>query len=171
MTSDVLRDPHTPQRTPHPPTPDGVTLCPSSPTAYGYVALGSDRHPAPSAQQIAEATDQLVRFCAAHGYTLVGLFIDRREITESGLYRMLQALRHGGASTVIVPDLDHLRHVGALADADSRTAMRYLRTRLLTFEPPPVSRSEDGQAVPDDRPRPRSAPRNQRQRQPTDIPA
>ena len=75
----------------------------------------------------------LAGFASREGYALGGVFTDVRSHTESGLNALLEAIQRGDAVAVVVPDLDHLRHVGCLTGADLPTAGRYLRARLLAM--------------------------------------
>ena len=106
-----------------------------TPTAYGYVSLGPHHHRDDVEHVVRSAAERLARFAAGEGYTFAGVFTDVRGHTESGLYQLLAALRGGDAVAVVVPDLDHLRHVGCLTGADLHRANRYLRARVLPLAP------------------------------------
>ena len=118
------------------------------PAAFAYLALLPRVAAAPDGQRVvAAARQELAGFAAFRGYELAGVFTEVRGRTESGLYAMLAALRGERAVAVVVPDVEHLRHVGCLAGADLATATRYLRARLLPLRPDPGLPSPDGGRV------------------------
>jgi hypothetical protein len=127
---------------------------PARPLAFGYLSLPAHTGPAGHEETVTAATRDLAAYAAREGYALAGIFTDVRGCSEAGLYGLLDAVRRGEAVAVVVPGLDHLRHVGCLAGADLRTTARYLRARLLTLTPEPgTSTSVANRAGPDAHPR------------------
>jgi hypothetical protein len=53
---------------------------------------------------------------------------------RGGFHATVEHVRDDRAVAVIVPDLDHLAHVGCLTGTDRLSAQRYLRTPLLTVQ-------------------------------------
>jgi hypothetical protein len=88
-----------------------------------------------------EASDAYLRcvvgrlrsFADQQGYVIVGVFTDVEGRTEFGLYALLDEIRKGTASAVVVPELAALTHVGCLRDAQAHSVSRYLRARLLAM--------------------------------------
>lgn len=105
----------------------------SSPVALAYVSLPARAGVGSWEEETAGIGRALAGFASREGYALRGVFTDVRGCTQSGLNALLEAIQRGDAVAVIVPDLDHLRHVGCLAGADLPTAGRYLRARLLAM--------------------------------------
>ena len=102
------------------------------PSVFGYLSVpGADTEQ----EEMAAGRRRLAAFAAREGYRLAAVFVDVRGSTETGLHQMSEALRRGEAVAVVVPDLDHLRHVGRLLGADLATVARHLRVRLLTIAP------------------------------------
>ncbi len=122
--------------------------------AFGYLSVPAHASPVSHEETVAATTRELMAFAAAERYALAGIFADVRGRSESGLYALLDAVRHREAVAVVVPDLDHLRHAGCLAGADLRTTARYLRVRLLT-----LPSTDDAGAPAANRPRAQDCPR------------
>lgn len=112
----------------------GTTTTTSRP-ALAYVSVPTHTSTDSQEAATATATRELATFASDNGYHLAGLFTDVRGRTESGLYALLGALRHGDATAVVVPDLNHLRHAGCLTGADLSAAGRFRRARLLPMTP------------------------------------
>jgi hypothetical protein len=104
------------------------------PSAYAYVSVPAQPEPDVQCAGPAAWEAVLAVFAQREGYTLVGIFCDVRGRTQSGLYALVDAIHHGGAVAVVVPDLSHLNQAAALTGADLHMASRYLRARLLTLD-------------------------------------
>jgi hypothetical protein len=96
-----------------------------------YVSLPAHTSPATVEALLTEIGQELAAFASREGFALAGMFSDIRGRSESGMYRLIGAIRRSHISTVVIPGPSHLRHSGCLTNADVRTAARHLRARIL----------------------------------------
>lgn len=76
-------------------------------------------------------------YATACGHVLGPVRVDTGHGLE-GFHDLLARARHGQIVAVVVPGLDHLHAVPALAGADPDTIRRYLRARVLTLPARPA---------------------------------
>lgn len=110
------------------------TLAPLPP-ALAYVSLPAHTSPAAAGALLIEVGQELAAFASREGFALAGTFSDIRGRSESGIYRLIGAIRRNRISTVVVPDPSHLRHSGCLAGADIHAAARHIKARILIAAP------------------------------------
>jgi hypothetical protein len=97
------------------------------PTLLGYLAVAT-------ADALAQGRASLAEYAAKEGFTLAEVYVDLTG-QDAAFYQLLQQIQVGEASAVVVPDLGHLAHLGCLAEADRRTASRFVRAPVLIAMP------------------------------------
>jgi hypothetical protein len=120
------------------------------PRAVGYVSVLDQSVGNGLEGARARAGWYLAAWAQREGLTLVGVFADVRGEGERGFYALVAAVQERGAVAVVVPGLDHVRHLGCLTGADVRCMSRYLRAALLVARPESSASGLDLPAIRDE---------------------
>ena len=84
------------------------------PTLLGYVRADA----LSCAEELAAATDSLVAFASAEGFTLGTVYTERDAAESAAFNALLEEVKRSGVRAVVVPTMNHLGSVG------TPTAMR-----------------------------------------------
>jgi hypothetical protein len=103
------------------------------PVVVGYLTVPAGLEGVRAARAVNRWRESITEYARREGYALGAVFCDRAG-DERGFHATVAQVRGDRAVAVVVPDLEHLAHVGCLAGTDRLTAQRYLRTPLLTVE-------------------------------------
>jgi hypothetical protein len=78
------------------------------PTVLGYVRADALN----CAEELAAATDSLVAFASAEGFTLGTVYTERDAAESAAFHAMLEEVKRSGDRAVVVPTMNHLGAVG-----------------------------------------------------------
>ncbi|TCC51874.1 hypothetical protein E0H73_40655 [Kribbella pittospori] len=81
------------------------------PTLLGYVRADA----LSCAEELAAATDSLVAFASAGGYTLGTVYTERDAAESTAFHALLEEVKRSGVHAVVVPTMNHLGTVGTPA--------------------------------------------------------
>lgn len=102
--------------------------------AVAYVALAADV--LDPAAELARWREWLEVEARARGFDLVQVYADVWQASDGAFYALCGSLTGSGAAmTVLVPEVQHLQHVGPLLGADLAAASRHLRARVVALGP------------------------------------
>ena len=102
------------------------------PKAFGYMSVPQDA----SDDQAQRWHKEIASFADSEGYDLAGVFTDVRGNGAPAFEAMSRALGVGDVREVVVPRLDHLRHVPGVGPCDVRLLSRYLHAEVVAVEEP-----------------------------------
>jgi hypothetical protein len=81
------------------------------PTLLGYVRADA----LSCAEELAAATDSLVAFASAEGFTLGTVYTERDAAESAAFYALLDEVKRTDVRAVVVPTMNHLGSVGTPA--------------------------------------------------------
>jgi hypothetical protein len=81
------------------------------PTLLGYVRADA----LSCAEELAAATDALVAFATAEGFTLGTVYTERDAAESAAFHALLEEVKRSDVRAVVVPTMNHLGSVGAPA--------------------------------------------------------
>jgi hypothetical protein len=107
------------------------------PRAFGYVSVPPDA----SEEQAQRWQQQIAAFVGSEGHVLAGVFTDIRGEGSPAFDAMARALGLGTVSEVVVPRMEHFRHLPGFGPADVRLLARYLNAPVVSVEEPVAPRA------------------------------
>jgi hypothetical protein len=101
----------------------------SRPTVLGYVRADA----LSCAEELATATDSLVEFASAEGFTLGTVYTERDAAESAAFHALLDEVKRSGVRAVVVPTMNHLGAVGS--PTEMRQHLEFHQARVWTVDP------------------------------------